>query len=191
MTTNDPPAHFRFPLDQGGELELNGFDELKFWHSPHVAQGRALTVPDMMRLRSALGDRLIAAAESNATRDDLAATTEPTRISAGDQRPAAVPPDDPRVQAIMTAAYRRDGEGLGGRSTAVAILGAADAVDPYRVPAGTTPPTPLDMVHQLHTALYGSSWARPVPPGKVWAALLEVVTELADGAAPDIRGIAP
>lgn len=33
----------------------------------------------------------------------------------------------------------------------------------------------LDMVHDLHAALYGSSWARPQAPQDVWEALLEEV----------------
>lgn len=36
-------------------------------------------------------------------------------------------------------------------------------------------PRPVDMVHDLHTALHGESWARPESPAKVWAALLAEV----------------
>jgi hypothetical protein len=37
----------------------------------------------------------------------------------------------------------------------------------------------LDMVHQLHAAIYGNSWARPESPKEVWDALLREVARLA------------
>ena len=39
-------------------------------------------------------------------------------------------------------------------------------------------PRPIDLVHQLHTALHGDSWARPEPPAAVWATLLDEVRAL-------------
>lgn len=35
----------------------------------------------------------------------------------------------------------------------------------------------IEMVHELHTAIYGDSWARPDTPEKVWKMLLERVED--------------
>lgn len=35
----------------------------------------------------------------------------------------------------------------------------------------------LEMVHELHTAMYGSSWARPESPKQVWEMLLGRVAD--------------
>ena len=45
----------------------------------------------------------------------------------------------------------------------------------------TDPPTPLQMVEQLHKAFYGSMWARPESPEQVWNELLERVRVMAEG----------
>jgi hypothetical protein len=39
----------------------------------------------------------------------------------------------------------------------------------------------LQMVHDLHRAVYGDTWARPEPPAVVWAELLDRV-RIASGA---------
>jgi hypothetical protein len=36
----------------------------------------------------------------------------------------------------------------------------------------------IDMVHELHTALLGASWARPESPEKVWKMLLANVADV-------------
>lgn len=36
-----------------------------------------------------------------------------------------------------------------------------------------------DLIHELHTAIYGSSWARPQSPKEVWEMLLDRVRDLA------------
>jgi len=37
----------------------------------------------------------------------------------------------------------------------------------------------VEMTHELHAALYGSTWARPQAPQHVWEALLAEVRHLA------------
>ena len=39
-------------------------------------------------------------------------------------------------------------------------------------------PTPMGLVHQLHEAVYGDSWARPETPRAVWGDLLTTVRDL-------------
>lgn len=38
-----------------------------------------------------------------------------------------------------------------------------------------TPPTPIELVRELHEAVHGSSWARPDSPQAVWNELLAEV----------------
>lgn len=42
-------------------------------------------------------------------------------------------------------------------------------------------PSPLEMVEDLHRAVYGDMWARPESPERVWAMLLAKVRGLAAG----------
>jgi hypothetical protein len=41
----------------------------------------------------------------------------------------------------------------------------------------TTDEVRLEMVHQLHTAVYGSTWPRPQSPKEVWQMLLDRVRQ--------------
>lgn len=43
---------------------------------------------------------------------------------------------------------------------------------------GQYEPKPIDLVTQLHEAVYGSVWARPAPPKAVWEELLDHVATL-------------
>jgi hypothetical protein len=52
------------------------------------------------------------------------------------------------------------------------------SVDPLAEPT-TIDEARLQMVHDLHTALYGSTWARPNSPAEVWDDLLLRVRRLA------------
>jgi hypothetical protein len=42
-------------------------------------------------------------------------------------------------------------------------------------------PIPIDLVHELHEAIYGYSYARPESPKVLWEELLRIVRAMADG----------
>jgi len=61
---------------------------------------------------------------------------------------------------------------------------AAELAGRAAPPAPSVNAARIDMVHELHTALYGDSWARGETPKQVWEMLLNRVHDLAAGAAP-------
>lgn len=100
------------------------------------------------------------------------------------------------VEAAAEAMYREDGhedhmwssdyedEGVRNwyRNMARAALAAALSVlNNAGVPVLLAEPTAQEMVHDLHRALYGDSWARPESPQQVWSMLLEKVRGLTEG----------
>lgn len=49
--------------------------------------------------------------------------------------------------------------------------------DPGPIEARTIDEARMLMVHELHTAVFGTSWARPQSPDEVWMALLDLVEQ--------------
>lgn len=65
-------------------------------------------------------------------------------------------------------------EATAAMSATVAKLQPPTAVEPASIDDARQ-----QMIHDLHRALYGASWARPVPPAQIWFELLHAVRELA------------
>lgn len=51
-------------------------------------------------------------------------------------------------------------------------------------PPGGAQPDPLTLLDELHMAVYGEVWARPLTPEQVWRQLVDVVCGMADVLVP-------